>query len=547
MRQQEQWTAYIDENSNCQVTRVTEMRGLPEDHYDYEEPIFLPTDSIKVILQNPTADAWRQTLKRYLEINHPDLRDHQLLKVPRDPWDERKLVDDPAAILKANLEVKPGAIPEIGNVVDETFEIERRLGNGAAGTAFEVKLTRDWNGLSKGSSLCLKWYNDDIFKKEPEPTAIARRVRESTVGGSLCHPNLVRVYSTIDFWKDGKPRYLLMNLIGGETLEELIKRGPVPSERANQQIIDIANGLKALHDAEILHRDVKTANVMVNTGGRAVLLDLGVVRPVSAATMTDTQGFLGTLRFAAPEWLFAEECTAASDIYSLGTILYHLLTGHEIFCEHTLFSRLVVAAKNEDPVLVDAGWDARRRYLANLARRMLAKTSTNRPTFSELIEALSNERRFEVWSGLERGAIFRRMPTHYQADGESQRAFVNAVLERVAPSEFRDIVAGSDYDRLMKHEHIREIFNLETIGNGIEDYLDLPPEYRVEWAKNALARIANENKLKLGVQIEASCLLMNRVYAAEPLEEVRIKLKPVVEETEIAMSQMMQDLAQENP
>src|SRR5262249_34331161 len=149
----------------------------------------------------------------------------------------------------------------------------------------------------------------------------------------------------------GVPHYLLMDLVRGETLEDFAKRGGVSTTRVRELLLNVATGLKALHDERILHRDVKAANVMVTPEGRAILLDLGVVRPQSEITMTDAQAFLGTLRFAAPEWLFAEACDYKSDVYSLGTIAYHLLTGKEIFSEIRLFSRIVEAVRHGDSSL----------------------------------------------------------------------------------------------------------------------------------------------------------------------------------------------------
>lgn len=401
MKEQMQWNALITRDGQCHLMQWHESSGLPENHYDYEEPVLLPLNSIKVVVENPNDEGWRETLRRYLEAQYPELVNHQLLKVPRDPWNEHMLVVDPRAILKANLEVKAGEMPEVGNIVDQTFQIEKCLGGGAAGGAFKVTLARTWDGHPRGTTFCLKWYKNEMFNREKTTTAIARRIREATVGGSIKHPNLVQVYDTSEFWVDETPRYLLMELICGETLEELVKRGPISSDRVQQLLRDVANGLKALHGQSILHRDVKAANVLVDAGGRAILLDLGVVRPETDVTMTDSQAFLGTMRFAAPEWLFAEECTAASDVYSLGTIAYHLLTGHEIFCDIHLYSRVIEAVRNQDPLLKQNGWDPKRQYLANLTRSMLAKEPEERPTLDEVVQVLKNDRKFQVWVGLE--------------------------------------------------------------------------------------------------------------------------------------------------
>ena len=187
-------------------------------------------------------------------------------------------------------------LPVEGQIIDGTFRVESRLGSGAAGTAFMVTLTRAWAGRESGTAFCLKWYKDDVFDWEAAPNVVARRVREATIGGSLDHPNLVRVYDTSEFWAGGTPHYLLMDLIRGETLDKLVARGPVESERVHQILLDTASGLKALHDKGLVHRDVKAANVMVGPDGHAVVLDLGVVRPDTEETVTDTRGFLVSVR-----------------------------------------------------------------------------------------------------------------------------------------------------------------------------------------------------------------------------------------------------------
>src|SRR4051812_6079034 len=90
--------------------------------------------------------------------------------------------------------------PKPGDVVDGTFRIQSRLGGGAAGEAFSVTLVRSWRGHSQGESFCLKWYRQDLFKREPSPNVIARRVREAAVGASHEHPTLVKVYDASEFW-----------------------------------------------------------------------------------------------------------------------------------------------------------------------------------------------------------------------------------------------------------------------------------------------------------------------------------------------------------
>src|SRR5205823_3984395 len=116
----------------------------------------------------------------------------------------------------------------------------------------------------------------------------------------IVHENLVRVFDTSEFWVDGRPRYLLMELLDGITLEQHAREHhPLTTDQVFRFARDLTNALSALHDAGVVHRDVKPANVMITSDGDAVLLDLGVVRTDDDETITASQSFLGTLRYAA--------------------------------------------------------------------------------------------------------------------------------------------------------------------------------------------------------------------------------------------------------
>jgi serine/threonine protein kinase len=537
MKQQMQWVAYVGRDRSCHLTQVLEARGLPEGHYDYEEPLFLPQDSIKVIVEDPADQTWRETLKSHLKAQYPHLVGYHLLKVPRDPYDDHKLYDEPYAILKANLEVKAGALPEIGNIIDKTFQVEKRLGGGAAGTAFEVRLVRAWGEFARGH----------IFKKEAASTAVARRVREATIGGSLNHVNLVRVHDTSEFWVGGTPRYLVMDLICGDVLDEHVNKNPVSSDRTRQILWGIGLGLDVLHSRSILHRDVKAANVMLDANGQPVLLDLGVVQPMTDDKLTASQAFLGTLQFAAPEWLFAEKCTEASDVYSLGTIGYQLLTGALIFNDIKLYTRQVDAVKNQDPPLDRDGWDAKKHYLGNLVKRMLSKQPSERPSLEEVLETLGNELRVETWVRLHSANFFRQLPEAFWEDGERQRALLGIILRAAPQADLLDILQRGDFVSILRYREVRHMINKEQWGPMIADYLEEPAAARVAWVKAKLAAILGDQTLELGQQVESRFVLVSRVCEAEKDAEVRKALQPLFDETEGDFSEMIKTLAQENP
>ena len=390
MKEQMEYHAFVGKDGKCNLQQVTSLRGLPDNHYDYEEPVFIPTDGILVLVEDDGDPNWNVNLTRHIASAHPELLNHRLLKAPRDPWNKQLINTDPRVVLKANRGIK-AATPDVGEVVDGTFKVERCLGKGAAGSAFEVTLVRDWSGHARGKTFCLKWYSDEIFGREDAIVALKRRIREATVGSALEHPNLARVYPAAELWIDGKPQYLLMELIRGNTLEEVANQGPGQTAQVQQILLDIATALQVLHERGMLHRDVKAANVMIDTtDGHAVLLDFGVVRPTSAETMTASGAFLGTLQFSAPEWLRGEDCGFATDIYSLGTIGYHLLAGKKIFGEKP-WNQMFVDVLNEKPTLYEEVWDQQRQRLAKLTLRMLEKRPEDRPTLGEVMSELTSE------------------------------------------------------------------------------------------------------------------------------------------------------------
>jgi serine/threonine protein kinase len=143
-----------------------------------------------------------------------------------------------------------------------------------------------------------------------------------------------------------------MSYYAGETLESHLRTWRTdgtspPLDEAFKIIGDLASALVVLHERAIVHRDVKPSNVILS-GGSAVLMDLGVVAVESLAEGTTTREFLGTIRYAAPEYLFETSSDAATDIYSLGAIAYELFSGRQFFGKEQHWARLIAARSNQD-------------------------------------------------------------------------------------------------------------------------------------------------------------------------------------------------------
>lgn len=148
-----------------------------------------------------------------------------------------------------------------------------------------------------------------------------RFLREARLAGRLSHPNVVQVYDAGE--ADGRP-YIVMEYVPGKTLAEC---GKLPAEEALPLALQACAGLQHAHDAGLVHRDVKPGNLLLRDDGVLKVADFGIARAAEATRLTQLGTVLGTAAYLAPEQAAGEEVTAAADIYSLGAVLYELLTG----------------------------------------------------------------------------------------------------------------------------------------------------------------------------------------------------------------------------
>jgi len=162
-----------------------------------------------------------------------------------------------------------------------------------------------------------------------DPSRIHRFEREARAAASLWHPNIVSVF---DAGADGTTRFIVMEHVEGMSLAELLSReGPLPVDRAVDIATQIASGLAAAHRAGIVHRDVKPANVMIDASGTVKLLDFGIARAGGGTTLTEVGSVIGSALYMAPEVAVGGAAEERSDVYSLGCVLYEMVTGRPPF------------------------------------------------------------------------------------------------------------------------------------------------------------------------------------------------------------------------
>src|SRR5512132_3977755 len=239
------------------------------------------------------------------------------------------------------------------------------------------------------------------IKVLPRDTAgDADRIRrfevEARSASALNHPAILTVH---DFGVHAGISYLVTELLSGRTLREVLVEGLVPTRRALDWAAQIARGLAAAHEKGILHRDLKPENLFVTDDGRVKILDFGIAKltqPMSAAgpeantaipTGTQAGTLLGTVGYMAPEQVRAEAVDARADLFSLGCVLYEVLSGRRAF-QRNSGAETLVATLTETPTL-PGGLDPR---LAELLTRCLARNREDRigsaRRLAEEIEAL---------------------------------------------------------------------------------------------------------------------------------------------------------------
>ena len=159
----------------------------------------------------------------------------------------------------------------------------------------------------------------------------ARFRQEARAAGSLSHPNVVQVYDHgID--ADGTTQFIVMQLVDGRDLASILAdRGQLPAAEAARIGAGAALALDAAHRRGLIHRDVKPGNILLTSDGDVLVTDFGISRAASEASLTATGTTIGSVHYFSPEQAAGEPVTAASDIYSLGIVLYEMVTGHRPF------------------------------------------------------------------------------------------------------------------------------------------------------------------------------------------------------------------------
>jgi serine/threonine protein kinase len=220
-----------------------------------------------------------------------------------------------------------------------------------------------------------------------EPTSAERFRREAQASAGLSHPNVAGVF---DYGEDDGTQFIVMELIEGETLAERIAReGRLDPAEATRIAVQVASALDTAHEAGIVHRDVKPGNVMLTPQGEVKVLDFGIAA-AAGPNLTATGFTIGTAAYLSPEQAAGERAIPASDVYSLGVVLYEMLAGRPPFAGETPVAVAAAHVSREVPSLIDQVPDLP-PHVAHACEQALAKDPSARPptaaAFRQMLEA----------------------------------------------------------------------------------------------------------------------------------------------------------------
>ncbi|MGN0940205.1 MAG: Stk1 family PASTA domain-containing Ser/Thr kinase, partial [Selenomonadaceae bacterium] len=227
---------------------------------------------------------------------------------------------------------------------------------------------------------------------------LERFQQEAQAAARLSHPNIVNIY---DVGTDGDDHFIIMEYAAGETLKSLIDReGRLPVEESLRIAREIASALADAHANNLVHCDIKPHNILVMRDGRVKVADFGIARAVTQSTMTYNGNVVGSVHYFSPEQAKGTQITPKSDIYSLGVVMYEMLTGHLPFTGETTVS---VALKHlqEEPVPPRELNPDIPPIVESIVLKAMAKNADERFTAREMIEDIRQAERMLGYSVLE--------------------------------------------------------------------------------------------------------------------------------------------------
>ncbi len=253
-----------------------------------------------------------------------------------------------------------------GQKINDRYQITRMIGEGGMANVYlahDLILDRD---------VAVKVLRGDLAEDEK---FVRRFQREAIAASSLSHPNIVEVY---DVGEDNGVYFIVMEYIDGKTLKSLIKkRGHLTLPEVVDIMLQLTSGLACAHDSYIIHRDIKPQNIMILEDGMVKITDFGIAMALNSNELTQTNSVMGSVHYLPPEQANGNGATIKSDIYSLGILMYELLTGTLPFKGDNAVEIAIKQMKESIPSLtkMDLGIP---QSIENIVLKACAKNPKNR-------------------------------------------------------------------------------------------------------------------------------------------------------------------------
>ncbi|MBA2442183.1 MAG: Stk1 family PASTA domain-containing Ser/Thr kinase [Rubrobacter sp.] len=306
-------------------------------------------------------------------------------------------------------------------LVDNRYRIVRLLGSGGMA---DVYLAHD-GVLDRDVALKVmsgRYSGDEEF--------VERFRREAQSAAALSHPNIVSIYDRGE--SEEGTYYIAMEYISGGTLKDRIRqRGALPARTAAEVALQIAEALRAAHDRGVIHRDIKPHNILITESGDLKVTDFGIARAASSTTMTRTGSILGTAHYISPEQAMGKPAGPQSDLYSLGIVLYEMLTGQ---LPYDADSPIGIAMKhvNGVPPLPSGVDPSIPESLDAVTARLLSKSPDDR--YGDDAELIEDLERISNGSGPV-AATAAVLAKSAPADAGEQTARISPINRRAAPQK----------------------------------------------------------------------------------------------------------------
>ncbi|MRK02606.1 protein kinase [Aeromicrobium sp. S22] len=228
-------------------------------------------------------------------------------------------------------------------ILNERYRLEDVIGSGGMGAVYRA------TDLRLGRVVALKILRGGALADE---VARSRMRSEASLAASINHPGVAQVF---DFEQDQSARglsFIVMELIEGRSLSQLLReQHTLPAEQVLAVVKHVAEGLEAAHQVGVVHRDLKPSNIMLTPTGRTVLVDFGIAQTVTSEPVTDTGVMVGTVEYMSPEQAGGRPATASSDLYALGVVAHHCLSGASPFRRDSQIATALAHLNDDIPPL----------------------------------------------------------------------------------------------------------------------------------------------------------------------------------------------------